>query len=506
MSDSDRQDSPSSLLRQARLLAGAALGLCIAPAFAAIGILVVPQEADGVPGNSATQHPFGVSAECSDGFRFQQVIDGDVVGGANISGLAFRLDDGQGVFGPQTYGGAIIKLSSTLREPGNLSTTFADNPGTDETLVFAGDLILQGSVDANPTNPFDLDIPINVPFQLRSGSNLLIDVSVEDCPPGVNNVFFDGDTRDVERIYAMNRNSATADAPATPGGLVTLVVVSSPPPTAPVVFCPFNSGGTGDNLSRGFYVSNFSAPRLDKVRLKYYPNTSGVYTIELTARENSYDGRLIGSPRRVSFQATGGTPVTPTFDFGGASVTEGATVTFSQTVISQPSGSSIFYDTASDSGGCADVTQTSGTTPPLSTFRRNSAGVQIDVATRLRGLGGNWAVVDHNGEGFMIDVTESNQLVAIWFTYDEFGEQMWLIGVAGNFNSNQATMKMDRLSGPVFGPDFDPGDLIIDTWGTITLRFNDCQTGEVYYNSIQGDGEGIYDIVKVYNTEQQVCD
>jgi hypothetical protein len=489
-----------------RLLKVGALALALAAgsSHAAIAIVVVPDEAFDTPGNGGSTDPFGATAECTDGMRFQQILEGDVVGGGNISGLAFRLDDGESALGPVTYGDTTIKLSTTSRTPGSMSKTFSDNIGSDETLVFDGDLTVSAGTDT-PTNPFDFELPIDVPFEFDGSSgDLLIDVTVGTCPAGANGFFFDGDNRDVKSEYAFDKDAASAEADTSAGGLVTLVTITSPPPLPPLYSCPFDGNG-GDFLSRGFYVENFPEPRLDTVTLQYYPAASGQYTLELTAREDRYDGRLIGR-RTVTFNSAGpGDVVRQTYDFGGATVTEGATVAFSQAVVESPGGAGISYDVANDSGGCADITETAGTSAPLDTPRRDSVGLQIEFLPRLRGLGGNWSVFGNSGEGFMIHVTESQQLVAIWFTYDDAGNQMWLIGVAEDFDENQATFSVDQVSGPVFGPDFDSADVIVEQWGTISMKFDSCTEGQVYYNSTTGFGSGTYEIVKIYNTEQQMC-
>lgn len=469
----------------------------------AIALVVVPDAAFDAPGNGGSIHPFGSTADCNDGMRFQQILDGDAVGSGNISSLAFRLDDGEPAFGPHTYGGTTVKLSTTSRGTGDMSKTFADNIGADETLVFQGDLTVSAGTDT-PVNPFDFQLPVDVPFHFDASSgNLLIDVTVEDCPLGADGVFFDGDSRDLAREYAYNKNANTAESSTGAGGLVTEVVLSTPPPLPPLYSCAFS--GTGDGLDRGFYVDNFPAKRLDDVTLGYRANGAGTYIVELTAREHTYDGRLIGK-RRVEFTGSGGgtDEIPKTYDFGGATVTEGETVTFSQEIIERPSGSSLFYDIG-DPSGCTDIIQTQGTSPPLDSSRSDSVGLEINSVSRLRGLGGNWTVVGHNGEGFMIHVTDRKQLVAIWFTYDDAGNQMWLIGVADNFDGNQATMTVDEVTGPVFGPDFDSTDVVTEQWGTLSFSFNDCRSGTVHYNSTTGFGSGVYDISKIYDTEQQMC-
>lgn len=485
----------------------AALLIYPAAAMAAVFLAVVPPSAFDSNGSTENSIPFAATNRCEDGFRYQQLIDGDELGAGSIDSLAFRLDEGESSdFGPLTYGGMKVKLSSTTTTAGTLSDSFDANRGPDETLVFSGDLTMGATVSGSTPHPFDFEIPIEAPFEFQGGSrNLLVDISVDDCPPDAPG-FFDADTSGLSRAFAWDKDSATAEN-VSGVGLVSQIQVSTPGLVAPLYDCPFRSDGTGvDLLRRGFYLENFPAKRLDRVTLEYLTRGGGTYSVRLTAREGSYDGRIIGGPRTVTFNAPGGESTTRrTFDFGGATVTEGATVTFTQEVVDQPAGGDIFYDTASDSGGCADITQTEGTSPPLDTHRRDNVGIKVDPVLRDRGLGGNWTVVGHNGEGFMLDVTQNNQLVAIWFTYDETGNQMWLLGVDSNFDSNEATMNLDRFSGPVFGPGFDPGDVMTNNWGNLSIRFHDCDSATVWYNSLTGFGSGVYEIEPIYDTEQGSC-
>lgn len=155
--------------------------------------------------------------------------------------------------------------------------------------------------------------------------------------------------------------------------------------------CPDNGTG-GDQVTRGFYVTNYPGATLETVTLRYYSGSGdGDYTVSLTARLSTYDGTIIGSTqtRTINFA---GQPVSATFVFGGAPVPPGSTVTFTQVLISGPAPADnvLFYDTGVEP--CANVTQTNGTNAPLSSFRRNSVGVTITgsrpVAAPVPTLGG----------------------------------------------------------------------------------------------------------------------
>jgi hypothetical protein len=144
-----------------------------------------------------------------------------------------------------------------------------------------------------------------------------------------------------------------------------------------VVSCP--TGGGGDQITRGFYVSDYPGSNLGSVKLTYFPLAPPPISITLTARTGSYDGPILGSAT-VSVSP----PETATFDFGGAPVAPGSTITFAHSIGGgDPDGYAFFdYGEASlgdpsDPNACPGVTETGGTTPPLDTFRRASMGLTI---------------------------------------------------------------------------------------------------------------------------------
>ena len=145
--------------------------------------------------------------------------------------------------------------------------------------------------------------------------------------------------------------------------------------------CP-NSGAGGDQVTRGFYVTNYPGSTLDTVTLAYSEGSGdGAYTVSLTARLNTYGGTIVGSTQTQVLNLTGPEAIA-TFNFGGAAVPAGSTVTFSQVLVSGPVVSPVlFYDVGT--GPCANITQTNGTTPPLDSFRRDSVGVTITGSTTV---------------------------------------------------------------------------------------------------------------------------
>ncbi|HVR08364.1 MAG TPA: hypothetical protein VMW75_09970 [Thermoanaerobaculia bacterium] len=142
-------------------------------------------------------------------------------------------------------------------------------------------------------------------------------------------------------------------------------------------FCNFNGSG-GDLPDRGIYVTGYPGNNLSQVQLGYSASSGagGLWSISLTARRGAYNGPQIGETQIA-------TPIVPTsgealvvFDFGGAPVTPGETITFTQTA--QPitaSSGSLFFDTGK--GSCPGVFETNETTPPLDTVRRDTVGIVL---------------------------------------------------------------------------------------------------------------------------------
>src|SRR5258708_25128483 len=135
-----------------------------------------------------------------------------------------------------------------------------------------------------------------------------------------------------------------------------------------VASCPFYGQGYVD-LDHGFYISGYPGTNLSLVTLGYSTSTPGLFSISLTAHRNAYDGPIIGVAQTV----TGHVPAPPaetlvTFDFGGAPVTPGDTIAFTQagSEISSDNDSfgSLFYDAGR--GSCnSTIFETEGTRPPL---------------------------------------------------------------------------------------------------------------------------------------------
>jgi hypothetical protein len=215
-----------------------ALGLAAAPLSAAT--VVVPPAQSAAEGNANTTMPFNCASSSFASQRYQQVYRGSEVdvGGA-ITELRFRRDGFVAPgFGATTIPGVTITLSSTSKAPDGLSSTFADNVGGDVVTVFSGDLTLASPASgAGAPKPFDVDVPLETPFDFdpASGLNLLLDVTIPTCT--LTNAFDaeDSVTDGTSIVRAFPSSSATATVSSTVG-LVTQFVGEGGPPLPPGPF------------------------------------------------------------------------------------------------------------------------------------------------------------------------------------------------------------------------------------------------------------------------------
>ena len=135
------------------------------PAFSAV--IVVPGDAE--VDDAHLQNCIPLSG-CIDRDRYQQLYAASAFGAFNgaefITELAFRPNPDQPTL-MQSFDDVRIFLSTSSADPDALSTTFDDNVGLDETLVYSGALTLSSSVTVSgpgTATDFDILIPLQTPF------------------------------------------------------------------------------------------------------------------------------------------------------------------------------------------------------------------------------------------------------------------------------------------------------------------------------------------------------
>jgi len=108
------------------------------------------------------------------------------------------------------------------------------------------------------------------------------------------------------------------------------------------------------------------------------------------------------------------------------------------------------------------------------------------------GLSGSFYDPGRNGEGLVIEWLPDGGVLAIFFTYDLAGDQMWIFGT-GQPEGHSVTIDALYPTGfTAWGGAFDPADFALSPWGRMTLDYTDCDHLTFAYDSaVDGYGSAI---------------
>ena len=253
--------------------------------------------------------------------RYQQVYDHSqfasfTAGGEYITQIAFRVHS-PGLPFTASISDLQVNLSTTSKTPENLSTTFSDNVGADDTVVFPSAAVqFDTSLAGPPDGPqaFDLVVTLAAPFHYDPAQgNLLLDVrnaSGTTHDPAneqeIDAVSTGGDS--VSRVYNLGDVTAATAGPTGGGfqvdtfGAVTRFISTPnlPPATPPHTL--LNSATrmrveTGDNVLIGGFIVHGGSKKIiiraigPSLRQAGVPNVLDNPTLEL----HGNSGELITS-------------------------------------------------------------------------------------------------------------------------------------------------------------------------------------------------------------------
>jgi hypothetical protein len=158
------------------------------------------------------------------------------------------------------------------------------------------------------------------------------------------------------------------------GVLIAAASLSALAVAPPIIDCPPAQGSNGDMIgSEHFYVMSYPGSTLADVTLYLQFPASGTYTLSSTARQDTFDGSVIGTATAtVTVESDLNLPVV--FHFPSSPVVPNSVVTFRQSFVSGPS-SIIFFRVLTRSG--CPVVETEGSSPPLAGFFRSGVAVTI---------------------------------------------------------------------------------------------------------------------------------
>ena len=99
------------------------------------------------------------------------------------------------------------------------------------------------------------------------------------------------------------------------------------------------------------------------------------------------------------------------------------------------------------------------------------------------GLSAHWYNSERDGEGLVLEILDEETALLYWFTYDEEGNQRWLLDVGEISGAEIFFPELTVTRGGRFGPDFDPEGVELEVVGEASLSFTDCDQGEFTYTA-----------------------
>ncbi len=90
---------------------------------------------------------------------------------------------------------------------------------------------------------------------------------------------------------------------------------------------------------------------------------------------------------------------------------------------------------------------------------------------------GLWYNPEQDGHGLNIIVLDNNRMIIYWYTYDNDGNQIWLLG-SGSFENGLATLSVISTNNALFPPNFDADDVEVTEWGIFEIEFEGCNLAE----------------------------
>lgn len=142
----------------------------------------------------------------------------------------------------------------------------------------------------------------------------------------------------------------------------------------------------------------------------------------------------------------------------------------------------------------------------------NVSGVECDSSAQNTDsnntLSGAWYDPSHNGEGWLIEYLGNNQVLLYWFSYDNTGNQKWMLSVGEIGGDNIIRFNDVTITdGTYFGSGFNANDVNLLPWGTMQMEMNGCDTMSVSYDSGIGIfGAGQLNARKLTNIDGLQCD
>jgi hypothetical protein len=109
-------------------------------------------------------------------------------------------------------------------------------------------------------------------------------------------------------------------------------------------------------------------------------------------------------------------------------------------------------------------------------------------------ISGSWFDPARDGEGFIVEVLDrtgpggqGQEIVVFWFSYTPEGQQAWMVGT-GVLVDGKAEVEFEITRGAHFGADFDPQQVSVESWGSVSFDFINCGRADADFSGTFGSG------------------
>ena len=144
-------------------------------------------------------------------------------------------------------------------------------------------------------------------------------------------------------------------------------------------------------------------------------------------------------------------------------------------------------------------------------YRDEGSGARGEIIVKAdgfnigAGMTGAWFDPAQAGQGLFLQVLPESRVLAAWLTFSPTGEQSWFMGV-GTHAGNVATVTAaDQPTGGRWIPNFDASKVVLNSWGTLTFTFTDCDNGRVDFASPTAYGSGSMKLTRLTGVAGVTC-
>ena len=121
------------------------------------------------------------------------------------------------------------------------------------------------------------------------------------------------------------------------------------------------------------------------------------------------------------------------------------------------------------------------------------------------GVNGDWYTPARSGEGLKVEALPGGRALVNFFSYPKTGEtaeQLWLTGTGTVTENGIAIDDLYRTKGARFGANFNPNDVRVERWGSLSLVLTECGRGKLAFTGPDGFGSEVRDVEQI--SRQQV--